>query len=161
MRNHETRSRLNTREIIKDCIDPEAWTERERIVQELQAKLMANDLQNHVLLQSLGGGEIDLELQKFLHLEFASAFSRPFTDMLLHAMLDTAELRAEQGPKAQMSARFLLGLNLFEELGFTLDPQSEEDVSTPLHSHYIQYVLKNSKEQEQSLRPLLYLKAQQ
>ena len=60
MRNHETRSRLNTREIIKDCIDPEAWTEKERIVQGLQAKLMANDLQNHVLLQSLGGGEIGL-----------------------------------------------------------------------------------------------------
>ncbi len=136
-RSNESISRQAVREIIISTVGREAWKTNQRITTLLQIKFKEHALQNHLLLQYLGNGEIDLEMQKLAHLEFANAFSQPFTDLLLSTMLDTNELYLSQGAKGQMSARFLLGLNLLEEMGFTLDPKSEDNISTPLNAHYL------------------------
>lgn len=143
-RSNESRSRAEARQIIEDSVGTRQWALNQEIVTQLQKKLLTHPLQKHPILMLMGDGRIDLEIQKIAHLEFAHAFSQPFTDLLLSAMLDTVELREQQGPTGQMSARFLIGLNLLEELGFTLDPESTDDISTPHHSHYLE-LLKSIK----------------
>ena len=158
-RSNESRSRAEARQIIKQSVGTRQWAVNQEIVKQLQKQLLAHPLQQHPILMHMAEGRIDLDIQKIAHLEFAHAFSQPFTDLLLSAMLDTVELRAQQGPTGQMAARFLIGLNLLEELGFTLDPESNDDISTPYHSHYLELLksikaLGISKEERDSYQPL-------
>jgi hypothetical protein len=137
-RSHESRSRAEARRNIADAVGPEQWAARAAIAERLQTQIATHPLQSHPIIGLMADGLIDKDLQQQAHLEFAGAFSQPFTDLLLSAMLDTTSLRAEHGPAGHMAARFLIGLNLLEELGYTLDPEDADDFSTPMNSHYMQ-----------------------
>jgi hypothetical protein len=56
-------------------------------------------------------------------------------------MATSAQLEPRLGPLGKVSARFLLQLNLLDELGYAPNPEGGEDYfGNPMNSHYIQFV---------------------
>jgi hypothetical protein len=97
-------------------------------------------LKSHPIKALLMQSTLTVDISRYMHLEFAWAFAQVFTDSLVHAMATASQLEPHIGPLGKISARFLLQLNLLDELGFSPAPiVSDHYYGNPLNSHYIQF----------------------
>lgn len=136
-----TNPRATGREAIKKSVPADMWEKNMAFRREIQAFVDDHPLKSHPIKALLMQTTLNVEISRHLHMEFAVAFAQVFTDSLIHAMAQTAQLEPKLGPIGKVSARFLLQLNLLDELGFAPNPEGSEDYyGSPLNSHYIQFV---------------------
>ncbi|WP_249337141.1 hypothetical protein [Serratia plymuthica] len=69
-------------------------------------------------MSKMNSGEFYLNQMKVFHLEFYHAFSQVFTDAVIEALSSAKRLEGRLGAREKMAARFLLQINLLDELGF-------------------------------------------
>jgi len=128
------------REAVQKSVPPELWAQNLAFSKEMQEISLAHPLNNHPILAELDKSTLNKEITKVLHLEFSHAFAQIFTDSLIHAMATSADLEPRLGPLGKVSARFLLQLNLLDELGFCHNEKGSDDYTgNPYLSHYMQF----------------------
>lgn len=134
------------RDAILRSVPPELWKKNLEFSAKIQKMIEDHPLKSHPIKALLMQATLNVEITRYMHLEFAVAFAQIFTDSLIHAMATSSQLEPTLGPLGKVSARFLLQLNLMDELGYAPNPRGGEDYyGNPMNSHYIQFVdtLKN------------------
>lgn len=135
-----TDPRGSGREAIKESVGPHLWEDNVKFTHELKEMIEKHRLFRHPVIGLFETEKLSQEITRTIHLEFAYAFAQIFTDSLIYAMARTSELEPRLGPAGKVSARFLLQLNLLDELGY----QAAEEVTGdycghPKLAHYMQF----------------------
>jgi hypothetical protein len=133
--------RESGRAAIVRSVPPELWQKNLEFSQKIQAMIDDHPLKSHPIKALLMQATLNVEISRYMHLEFAHAFAQIFTDSLIHAMATSSQLEPKLGPLGKVSARFLLQLNLLDEMGYAAAPEVTGDYwGNPMNSHYIQFV---------------------
>jgi hypothetical protein len=129
------------RAAIVQSVPKDLWEKNMAFRKEIQEMVDNHPLKSHPIKALLMQATLNVEISRYMHLEFAWAFAQIFTDSLINAMAQTGQLESRLGPLGKVSARFLLQLNLLDELGYAAAPIVSEDYyGNPMNSHYIQFV---------------------
>ena len=133
--------RTTGRAAIIESVPKDLWEKNLAFRKKVEAMIDEHPLKSHPIKALLMQATLNVEISRFMHLEFATAFAQIFTDSLIHAMAQTAQLEPRLGPIGKVSARFLLQLNLLDELGYSAAPVVIDNYyGNPMNSHYIQFV---------------------
>ena len=128
------------REAIQKTVPPELWQQNVALTDELKQLIQKHRLYRHPVIGLLDTEELNKEISRIIHMEFAYAFAQIFTDSLVHAMALTSDLERRLGPQGKVSARFLLQLNLLDELGYAPNEKLTGDYwGNPKLAHYYQF----------------------
>ena len=122
---------------IKSSVPPLLWEENERFVSRIRANLKTHPLLTHPFLLALQQGKFNREQLKKIHLEYRHAIVEIFTDTLLAAQLQARQLEPRLQRGSKLYARFILGLNLFDEYGFQPGTQAGGYQGDPNNAHYL------------------------
>jgi hypothetical protein len=137
------RPRENGRKLIELTVPEGDWRRNVAFSHELQKSIIdKHKLCRHPLIGLLNTEKLNTEVTKMIHFEFSYAFAEIFTDSLIQAMITSASLEPRLGPAAKVSSRFLLQLNLLDELGYKpkANAVNDEDYAgNPFLAHYIQF----------------------
>jgi len=129
------------RAAIERSVPAELWQQNIAFSKKVQALIDDHPLKSHPIKALLMQATLNVEISRYMHLEFAHAFAQIFTDSLINAMATSAQLEPKLGPLGKVSARFLLQLNLLDEMGYAAPPEVTGDYwGNPMNSHYIQFV---------------------
>ncbi|MGV0760610.1 hypothetical protein V6768_14935 [Tistrella mobilis] len=129
--------RQTARQLIRETIDPDLWVRNEAFTQRLVQIMKAHRLHAHPILEAWNAGEFTLEGIRLVHMEVRAAFLEVFTESLLRLMQTTSQLEPTLGYRGKLSARFLVQLNVLEELGFKPGTSEAGDfVGHPSLAHY-------------------------
>jgi hypothetical protein len=128
------------RKAIAATIDPVLWKKNVDFSKELQTMIDKHKLSRHPVIGLLNTEKLNVEISRVLHFEFSYAFAEIFTDSLIQAMCTSSSLEPRLGAMGKVSSRFLLQLNLLDELGYKAKASdSEEYAGNPFLAHYIQF----------------------
>jgi hypothetical protein len=128
------------REAIRASVPAELWEKNWKFCDELKAMIKRHKLYRHPVIGVLNNETLNKEISRTLHFEFAYGFAQIFTDSLIHAMARTSDLEKRLGPQGKVSARFLLQLNLLDELGYKPAEKLNGDYyGNPALAHYLQF----------------------
>lgn len=122
---------------IKASVPSMLWVENEKFVSGIRERLKTHPLLTHPFLTALQEGMFDLKQLKTIHLEYRHAIVEIFTDTLLAAQLQAQQLEPRLKRGSKLYARFILGLNLFDEYGFQPGIQAGGYRGNPNHAHYL------------------------
>jgi len=132
--------RKNARSAVQRSVPAEQWKKNREFCDELKARIDKHRLNTHPLIHSMNEQNMPMEVAQIIHLEFGYAFAQIFTDSIVRAMFDCSQLEPKLRALGKVSARFLLELNLLDELGFQPTPEGgEEFAGNPLLAHYLQF----------------------
>lgn len=132
--------RQAAREIVKASVDPKVWSENEACTRRLVEIICGHRLHRHPILDAFEQKEFTLESITLVHLEIRAAYLEVFAESLIRLMQTTSQLEYRLGARAKMAARFLIALNVMEELGFKPNPAGTETLyGHPSLSHYWQF----------------------
>ncbi len=132
--------RKSGREAIQSSVPAELWSQNLDFSQRLLEMVNKHPIMQHPIIAELDAGQHDLVAQRFFHLEFRHAFAQIFTDGLICAMLTSSQLEPRLGAVGKVAARFLLQLNVLDELGFQPNAADSNDYAgNPQLSHYVQF----------------------
>lgn len=133
-----TDSRTAARELIKASIEPALWEQNEAFSRKLVAEtILAHRLHRHPILDAWNRSEFNLAAIRLVHMEVRAAFLETFSESLLRLMQTSSQLEATLGFKAKLAARFLVQLNVLDEIGFALGTSSDgHNVGHPKFAHY-------------------------
>ncbi len=134
--------RITGRKAIQATIDPEIWNKNVEYSLSIKNMIEKHKLCRHPLIGLLSTEKLNVEATKLIHFEFSYAFAEIFTDSVIQAMMTSSQLEKRIGPMGKVSARFLLELNLMDELGFKPKANannSEDYCGNPLLAHYSQF----------------------
>jgi hypothetical protein len=137
MREMNLDARGRCRAVIRELVPSELWARNERFCGELQDAMRGHALLHDPLITALSSGQLPPEALRRLHLEFRYSFAQTFTDALLRAMVLAAGLEPRLGAVGKVAARFLLQLNVLDELGFA--PGGDGYRGTPCDAHYVKF----------------------
>ena len=130
-----------SRQIIRESVDPETWRNNEAFTRKLEGIIKASRLFNHPVIESWSRKEFTLASMVIVHSEVRAGFLEHFGDALIHLMQTTTSLERRLGARAKMAARFLIQLNVLEEMGYKPTPLGKTGFSGhPGLSHYWQLV---------------------
>ena len=133
-------SRRRCREIVRGLVPVDTWVQNERFADELKSLIKAHRIFSHPIMSMLEEGKFSPEGMKRFHLEFRHAFAQNFTDALIQVMSTASQLEDTQGALGKVAARFLVQLNVLDELGFEAGKvESGEYAGDPRHAHYIEF----------------------
>lgn len=133
-------SRRRCRELVRSLVPVDLWVQNERFADELKGIIRSHRISGHPLMSMLDEGKFSPEGMKRFHLEFRHAFAQNFTDALIQVMFTAGQLEARQGALGKVAARFLVQLNVLDELGFEAGKvESGEYAGDPRHAHYIEF----------------------
>lgn len=128
------------RDAIRATIKSELWDQNCTLTEDLKTMIKKHRLYRHPVIGLLDTEELNRDVTRILHMEFAHAFAQIFTDSLVHAMAKTSDLERRLGPQGKVSARFLLQLNLLDELGYAPSEKVTGDYwGNPQLAHYNQF----------------------
>ncbi len=128
------------REAVRVSVPPDLWEQNQKLTDELKQLIEKHRLFRHPVIGLLDTEELNKDVTRILHMEFAYAFAQIFTDSLVHAMAATTDLERRLGPQGKVAARFLLQLNLLDELGFAPSEKATGDYwGNPRLAHYYQF----------------------
>lgn len=130
------------RKAIQATIDPAIWNKNVEFGLQMKSMIDKHKLCRHPLIGLLSTEKLNVEATKLIHFEFSYAFAEIFTDSVIQTMMTAIQLEKRIGPLGKVSARFLLELNLMDELGFMpkANSQNSEDYcGNPLLAHYAQF----------------------
>jgi len=135
--NHPRRA---AREAMRKSIPASTWETNWKFTQEIIKDIEAHRIMSHPIIKRMNDGDFDLKALKIFHLEFGYAFAQIFTDAVLRAMGTCAQLERRLGPLGKLAPRFLLQLNMLDELGFDCHKTCEDGVAGhPVNAHYVKY----------------------
>jgi hypothetical protein len=109
---------------IQNSLNAELWKTNTQAVNALKQSIADHALFQHPMLQKLHQCQLSLEQLKFIHLNYFTAIVKNFTDALSMAIYQACGLEkcpnidAGKRIAAKIYARYLLSLNLMDELGF-------------------------------------------
>jgi hypothetical protein len=129
------------REAVRLSVPPDLWQANELFARQLLEQVEAHPIHQHPIIRELENGTPDLAAQRTFHLEFRHAFAQIFTDVVINAMATASQLEERLGAPGKVSARFLLQLNLLDELGFQPQPTPSDYAGNPQLAHYAQFHL--------------------
>ncbi|EPF6111591.1 iron-containing redox enzyme family protein [Enterobacter cloacae] len=137
-------SLLNTRQLGRDAIvstvDQRVYRENRAFANRLIDRVESHPLMRNPILSKMTSGEFDIQQMRVFHLEFYHAFAQVFTDAVIEALSAAKQLEAPLGAQAKMAARFLLQINLLDELGFHPGEDNEGNYNgQPALAHYVQF----------------------
>lgn len=128
------------RAAVEKSVPTEIWAKNQAFTDELKGMIAKHRLTKHPVSGLLNTEKLNPEISRTLHLEFAHAFAQIFTDSLIRAMASSEDLEARLGPLGKVSARFLLQLNLLDELGYAPAERVTGDYyGNPFLAHYVQF----------------------
>jgi hypothetical protein len=131
--------RTTSRQIVRESVDPETWRKNESFTHKLVAAIRKHRLSSHPVIDAFNQKHFTCDTMAMVHSEVRVAFAEHFTDALIRLMQTTGSLERRLGPKAKMAARFLIQLNVLEELGFKPNRSDRDGFSGhPGFSHYWQ-----------------------
>jgi hypothetical protein len=137
----QSKPREICRTAIENSVPSDLWAKNVAYVDELKDVIAKHRISRHPVKGVLNTEKLNTDVTKMIHLEFAHGFAQIFTDSLIHAMAESAVLEARLGPLGKVTSRFLLQLNLLDELGFSPNAELTGDYwGTPHLSHYVQFV---------------------
>lgn len=128
---------------IQHSLSPELWKSNTQVVHALKQATGDHALFKHPILTRLHQCQLTLEQLKLIHLNYFTAIVKNFTDALSMVIYQALQLENNSNIKAQdriaakIYARYLLSLNLFDELGFNTH-QLEQ--SSPAKSHLVYFL---------------------
>lgn len=125
------------RKAVKESVELDTWKSNWAFIGKLIEQIKGHSVVTHPMKEALEQGKIDLMQVRTLQLEFRHLIAQPFPEALLRAMHLARELEERLSPRAMVSSRFLLQLNLLDELGF--EPGDGDYAGTPEKSHYIKF----------------------
>jgi hypothetical protein len=132
--------RKTAREAIRQSVPSHLWEKNERFSELLLKTVHEHRIASHPIIAQLEGGRHDVAAQQLFHLEFGHAFAQIFTDALIQAMFTATQLEPRLGALGKVAARFLLQLNVLDELGFQPNAKTGSDYAGNPHlSHYLQF----------------------
>jgi hypothetical protein len=121
-------------------VPADIWVQNERFADELKRLIKSHRIFAHPLMSVLNEGKFSPEGMKRFHLEFRHAFAQNFTDALIQVMFTASQLEARQGALGKVAARFLVQLNVLDELGFESGKvEHGEYAGDPRHAHYVEF----------------------
>lgn len=130
-------SRTATRQLIRDTVDPALWTRNEAFTRALVSDtILAHRLHRHPILQAWENGEFTLRGIQLVHTEVRAAFLEAFSESLLRLMQTASQLEPTLGYRAKLAARFLVQLNVLDEIGFKIDGSDGRALGHPSFAHY-------------------------
>jgi len=133
-------ARKNGRQVIQESVPPALWQRNGDFCQRLREMIESHPITRHPIIQAMESASIEAEEQRVLHLEFRYAFSDIFTDALIMAMFRTAELEPRLGAVAKIAGRFLIQLNVLDELGFVPNGSTHADYAgNPFRAHLLEF----------------------
>jgi hypothetical protein len=128
-----------SRQIVRESVDPQTWRKNLAFTHKLEAMIKASRLFNHPVIASFARKEFTLASMAIVHSEVRAGFAEHFGDALIRLMQTTGTLERRLGAKAKMAARFLIQLNVLEELGYKPTPLGKTGFcGHPGFSHYWQ-----------------------
>lgn len=134
--------RESGRKAIQSTIEPSLWNKNVEFSLQMKTMIEKHKLCRHPLIGLLSTEKLNVEATKLIHFEFSYAFAEIFTDSVIQTMVTASQLERRIGPLGKVSARFLLELNLMDELGFmpkANSKNSEDYCGNPLLAHYAQF----------------------
>lgn len=134
--------RIMGRQAIQATIEPSVWNKNVEYSLSIKNMIDKHKLCRHPLIGLLSTEKLNVDATKLIHFEFSYAFAEIFTDSVIQTMITSTQLERRLGPMGKVSARFLLELNLMDELGFTPSSNSsnqDEYCGNPLLAHYSQF----------------------
>jgi hypothetical protein len=128
------------REAIQKSVSADLWVKNFSIRSRILSTIRSHRIMSHPIISQLSSGEHDIAMQRLFHLEFRHAFAQIFTDALIRAMFTSSQLEPRLGATGKVAARFLLQLNLLDELGFVPGGEPASDYAgNPHYAHYVQF----------------------
>jgi hypothetical protein len=106
------------RTALRRAASPATLLWNERVWRKLIAELEEHPVYRHRIFDAMRAGVLSRGALCRIHLEFRAAIVGIFTDALLMAQFRSRDLEPLLGPRGHMPLRFLLSLNLLDELGF-------------------------------------------
>ncbi|MCA2961266.1 MAG: hypothetical protein IOD12_13515 [Silvanigrellales bacterium] len=132
--------RKSARDTLRKSLPSAQWEQNWAFTQDIVKWIDAHRIMSHPLIQRMNEGDFDLKALKVFHLEFGFAFAQIFTDAVLRAMGTCTQLERRLGPLGKVAPRFLLQLNMLDELGFDGHKTCEDGISGhPVESHYVKF----------------------
>ena len=131
--------RKYAREAIEKSVDSELWKKNVAFTDRLIEKSHAHYMSNHPIISAMANNAFSLEAIKVVHLEFRAAFAQIFTDALIRLMETSSQLEPALGAKAKDASRFLVQMNVVEELGFSPSDNGTSFCGHPGYAHYWQF----------------------
>jgi hypothetical protein len=129
------------RAAIKASVPTDLWEKNCAFADKIKAMITSHRLWKHPVTTLLNTEKLNPEMTRTLHLEFAHAFAQIFTDSLIYAMARTTDLEKTLGPLGKVSSRFLLQLNLLDELGYCAgDKVTGGYFGNPAKAHYLEFM---------------------
>lgn len=104
---------------LKRVSSHEQWFQNGLFINELKGRVFAHSLFRSPALAILNEGEANLSLVKRIHLDYRFAIVKIFTDALLMAQFLARNIEERLPPSSKIAPRFLLTLNLLDEIGFS------------------------------------------
>jgi hypothetical protein len=134
-------TRLELLHFIQNSLTPELWQQNTLAVSHLKQLTLQHALFRHPILDQLNQSQLSLEQLKFIHINYFTAIVKNFTDALSMLIYQTVcleknnNIKAENRIASKIYARYLLSLNLIDELGFNTH-QLEESSASKSHLVY-------------------------
>lgn len=121
-------ARTEALNFIKNSLTLDQWNLHQAQIQLLKQSVEQHALFQHPILNQLQSSTLSLHHLKTIHLNYFVAIVKIFTDALsmlifdAHTLEKNQNIKTDMRVKAKVYARYLLSLNLIDELGFnTLD----------------------------------------
>ncbi len=125
--------RQNAHAAARDSVDPELWRQNGGFLQTLAAEMTRHRAFRHPACRR---GGLNPEAARRFYLDYGQIMEA-VTRAVLQALCASATLQARLGPQAVYAARFLLQLNLLDELGLRVEQNGL--AGHPGNSHFWQY----------------------
>lgn len=120
---------------IRAVAEPLRFNTNATFLADLLADIRQHRVFRHPVVAAMYAAELGPDALIDLHLDFR-VLTRQFTDVILMAQFHTREIDRRHN-EDHMPARFLLGLNMLDELGFR--PGQGTYLGNPDHSHFRLY----------------------
>ncbi|WP_445496251.1 hypothetical protein [Photorhabdus sp. SF281] len=135
---------LSARQLGRDAIiatvENNQYQRNHQLAKRLINRVESHPLMRNPILLKMNSGEFDISQMRIFHLEFYHAFAQVFTDAVIEALSSAKQLEGRLGARAKMAARFLLQINLLDELGFHPGTGTDSGYNgQPALAHYVQF----------------------
>ena len=134
-------TRFELLHFIQNSLQPELWQQNTQAIANLKRQTHCHVLFKHPILVQLNQSQLTLEQLKFIHINYFTAIVKNFTDALSMVIYQAVSLEKnhnihpENRIAAKIYARYLLSLNLIDELGFNTH-QLEKSAASKSHLVY-------------------------
>lgn len=136
-------TRLELIDFIQNSIDLDLWKQNSTAIDIFKNRTKSHRLFEHPILNNLHEHQFSLDQLKFIHINYFTAIVKNFTDALSMTIYQAVCLEnnhlidQKKRISSKVYARYLLSLNLIDELGFNTHNLEQSSASK---SHLIYFI---------------------